>query len=43
MANSLLEEFGYFRKKLVEKKRISYVYKDMQIEIDSWPLIKPIC
>lgn len=41
VANSLLEELGYFRKKKVEKKRISYTYKDMQIEIDSWPLIKP--
>lgn len=41
VANKLLEEMGYFRKKLVEKKRISYRYNDVNIEIDEWPLINP--
>ena len=40
-ANRLIEEMGYFRKKLVEKKRTSYEYKDNKIEIDEWPLIPP--
>lgn len=40
-ANKLIEEMGYFRKKLVEKKRTSYEYKGNSIEIDEWPLIPP--
>ena len=40
-ANKLIEEMGYYRKKLVEKKRTSYEYGDNKIEIDEWPLIPP--
>ena len=40
-ANKLIEEMGYFRKKLVEKKRTSYKLGNNSIEIDEWPLIKP--
>ena len=40
-ANNLIEEMGYYRKKLVEKKRTSYEYGDNKIEIDEWPLIPP--
>ena len=40
-ANKLIEEMGYYRKKLVEKKRTSYEYDDNKIEIDEWPLIPP--
>jgi len=32
---------GYFHKKLVEKKRTSYLLNDTKIEIDEWPLIPP--
>lgn len=38
-ANKLVEEMGYYHKKLVEKKRTTYVYRDTSIEIDEWPLI----
>ena len=41
MANLLLEEMGYSKKKLVEKYRKSYTYNDLDIVIDSWPLISP--
>ncbi len=41
-ANLLIEEMGYYRKKLVEKKRTSYEYNGCKIEIDEWPLI-PVC
>lgn len=40
-ANKLIEEMGYYKRKLVEKKRTSYVYNDMEIEIDEWPLLEP--
>ena len=40
-ANKIIEEMGYFRKKLVEKKRISYELDGNKIEIDEWPLIPP--
>lgn len=40
-ANKIIEEMGYFRKKLVEKKRISYELSGNKIEIDEWPLIPP--
>ena len=39
--NKLIEELGYFRKKLVEKRRISYEFGNNSIEIDMWPLIPP--
>ena len=38
-ANKLVEEMGYYHKKLVEKKRTSYGYRNTNIEIDEWPLI----
>lgn len=41
MANKLIEEMGYYRKKLAEKKRDSYSYQGMNIEIDEWPLLEP--
>ena len=41
MANKLIEEMGYYRKKLAEKQRDSYSYQDMDIEIDEWPLLEP--
>ena len=40
-ANKLVEELGYYRRKLVEKKRTSYEFADNKIEIDQWPLIPP--
>lgn len=40
-ANKLVEEMGYYKKKLVEKKRTSYIYEGLQIEIDEWPLLDP--
>jgi len=40
-ANKLIEEMGYYHKKLVEKKRTSYIIGDTKIEIDEWPLIPP--
>ena len=40
-ANKIIEEMGYFRKKLVEKKRTSYELSGTKIEIDKWPLIPP--
>lgn len=40
-ANKLIEEMGYYHKKLVEKKRTSYLLNDNKIEIDEWPLIPP--
>ena len=41
MANLLVEEMGYYKKKLVEKYRRSYKIDDLEIVIDSWPLLKP--
>ncbi len=40
-ANKLVEELGYYRRKLVEKKRTSYEFEGNSIEIDEWPLIRP--
>lgn len=40
-ANDLIEEMGYFRRKLIKKHRTSYKYNNIKIEIDEWPLIKP--
>lgn len=40
-ANKIVEELGYYRRKLVEKKRTSYEFDGNSIEIDQWPLIKP--
>ena len=41
VANKLIEEMGYYRKKTLEKKRDSYSFKNMDIEIDEWPLLAP--
>lgn len=41
VANKLIEEMGYYRKKLAEKQRDSYSYQGMDIEIDEWPLLEP--
>lgn len=40
-ANKLIEEMGYYKRKLVEKRRVSYKYNDLSIEIDEWPLLNP--
>ena len=40
-ANKIVEEMGYYRRKLVEKKRTTYEYDNMLIEIDEWPLLEP--
>ncbi len=40
-ANKLVEELGYYKRKLVEKKRTSYSLHGLQIEIDEWPLLEP--
>ena len=39
-ANKLVEEMGYYREKLTEKRRVSYTLDGLEIEIDTWPLIK---
>ena len=36
---SILEELGYRPKAIQENKRVRYMYKDIEIDIDSWPLI----
>lgn len=40
-ANRLVEEMGYYHRKLVEKKRTTFKYNKMNIEIDEWPLLEP--
>ena len=32
---------GYYHRKLVEKKRTTFKYNKMNIEIDEWPLLEP--
>jgi len=39
--NLLLEKLGYIHKNYQENKRISYVFKSVEIEIDFWPQIPP--
>lgn len=41
MANQFLEEIGYSKRRYIEKKRTSFKYHDLTIEIDEWPLIPP--
>ncbi len=41
VANALVEEMGYFRKKLVEKRRHSFKLNNCNVELDRWPLINP--
>ena len=43
LARKFLETLGFYHRNYQEKKRISYVYESMslEIEIDSWPLIPP--
>lgn len=40
-ANLFLESIGVARRSYQEKIRYSYIYKNAEIEIDIWPLIKP--
>ena len=40
-ANLFLESIGIARRSYQEKIRYSYIYKNAEIEIDIWPLIKP--
>lgn len=40
-ANLFLESIGIAKRSYQEKKRYSYVYKNAEIEIDMWPLLKP--
>lgn len=39
--NLILESIGLSRRSYQEKIRYSYKYKDAEIEIDLWPLLKP--
>lgn len=41
VANELLETLGFYHRNYQEKKRISYSYKplSLEIEIDTWPMI----
>lgn len=43
VANELLETLGFYHRNYQEKRRISYVYAPMnlEIEIDFWPMIPP--
>ncbi len=41
IANIIIEQMGYYRKRLAEKRRTSYQLEGVKIEIDEWPLIKP--
>lgn len=35
----ILEELGYQARAVQENKRIRYIYQDIEIDIDSWPMI----
>lgn len=37
--NELLNEMGFYHRAYQENKRIMYVLNDVEIDIDSWPLI----
>ena len=37
--DKILEELGYFARSFQENKRIRYIYKDVEFDIDTWPLI----
>lgn len=39
--NQILENMGIVRRNYQEKIRHSYVYKEAEIEIDEWPMLKP--
>ncbi len=43
VANELLETLGFYHRNYQEKKRISYIYEplSLEIEIDTWPMIPP--
>ena len=43
VANELLETLGFYHRNYQEKKRISYFYEplSLEIEIDTWPMIPP--
>ena len=40
-ANLILENMGVVKRNYQEKIRHSYVYKDTEIELDEWPMLKP--
>ena len=37
--NELLNKIGYFSRSYQENKRIQYILDDVEIDIDSWPMI----
>ncbi len=37
--NELLNKIGYFSRSYQENKRIQYILEDVEIDIDSWPMI----
>ena len=37
--SDILEELGFFARSFQENKRIRYLYKDVEFDIDTWPLI----
>lgn len=37
--NIILEELGFYHRNYQENKRVFYKYNDVEISIDSWPLI----
>ncbi len=39
--NTILNRLGFIAKAYQENKRISFVYEDVEIEIDFWPKIPP--
>ena len=39
--NSILEQLGFSFRNYQEKNRITYIFNDTEIDIDSWPLIPP--
>lgn len=39
LTNEMLEEMGYFHRNYEENKRITYELDNVEIDIDSWPLI----
>lgn len=43
IGKNILEQLGFYHRNYQEKKRVSYIYEplNVEIEIDSWPLIPP--
>jgi adenylate cyclase class 2 len=40
-ANELLAALGFFFRNYQEKRRTSFCYKNLSLELDEWPLLKP--